>query len=99
MNLQTIKDNFNRGRMTFMEIEWLMNTVELLEKENAAMAIKHAEKDILLRNLSKRSIRLKQYWDMAKENLEMAQKLQIAEKEIERLQVVDQAYAALKKAL
>ena len=44
------------------------------------------------------NVRSKQYWDMVRENLEMAQKLKAAEKEIERLLVVEQAYEAYKKA-
>jgi hypothetical protein len=46
MKLQTIKQNFNRGRMNIEGIQWLIQTVELLQAENGAMAEKHAEKMI-----------------------------------------------------
>lgn len=48
MKLQTVKDNFNRGRMNIDDIKWLIDSFELVQEENGAMAEKHAEKSIAI---------------------------------------------------
>jgi hypothetical protein len=90
MNLQTIKENINRGRLQLDEINWLVNEIELYKVQETKLIAQ-------IKKMQQHS-RLKQYWEMAKENLFMAHKLDAAEKEIERLQVVAKAYEAYKKA-
>jgi hypothetical protein len=48
VNLQTIVNNFNRGRMNIQDIKWLIDSFELLQEENGAMAEKHAEKSLAI---------------------------------------------------
>lgn len=118
MNLLTIKNDFNRGRMNIEDIKELINTVKELEEENGLMAEKHAEKDMAIQvlmqmvaekqeriaqlenvkemylnaNLAmlnqndqlisqikemKQNSRLTRFYDMAEENLRMAQEVEI----------------------
>jgi hypothetical protein len=90
MNLQTIKENINRGRLQLDEINWLVNEIELYKLQETRMIAQ-------IKKMQQHT-RLKQYWDMAKENLVIAHKLDAAEREIERLQVVAKSYEAYKKA-
>lgn len=60
MNLQTIKINYNRGRMDINEMKAVIETVEELLIENAAMAEKHAEKDIAIRELMQMNLQQKE---------------------------------------
>lgn len=53
MKLQTINENFNRGRMNIEDIKNLIEIVDLLIKENGDMAEKHAEKDIAIGDFMK----------------------------------------------
>lgn len=48
MNIQTIKNGFNRGQMQIEEIKWLIDSLEQLQAENGVMAEKHAEKDMAI---------------------------------------------------
>ena len=53
MDIQTIKNNYNRGRMSIDAIKWLIDSFEQLQAENGAMAEKHAEKDIAITDFTK----------------------------------------------
>lgn len=60
MNLETVKNNINRGRLSFDEINWMLKTIDFLEEENGNMAEKHADKDLAIRDLMQMNLQQKQ---------------------------------------
>jgi predicted RNase H-like nuclease (RuvC/YqgF family) len=58
MNIQTVKENYNRGRMDLKEIKWLIDTVEHQENEYITLSQSISEDDGIIEQLQEE---LKQY--------------------------------------
>jgi hypothetical protein len=58
MNIQTVKENFNRGRMDLKEIKWLIDSYEQQQNEYITLSQSIGEDDGIIEQLQEE---LKQY--------------------------------------
>ncbi|WP_163183317.1 hypothetical protein [Neobacillus sedimentimangrovi] len=77
MNIQTIKHNFKLGRMDLSEIDWLIKTVEIQQKEIDRLF----EDNQKLRNQIQ-VFKAKTTWRVYEENLKLAQELALLKGEM-----------------
>lgn len=74
MDIQQIKHNFKLGKMDLSEIEWLINTVEQYQLQETYL-LGRLEKLTLEYKQLKQDRRLIAFYEMAEENLRLAQEL------------------------